>query len=656
MNGELLNNRYKINDIIGTGGMAIVYDAYDTLLSRNVAVKILKDSFLEGEEYIDKLKNEASASASIIDDNIVSIYDIGKHEYNGKTIEYIVMEKIEGRTLKEVIRQEAPLDSKKILNYTQQIAKALQTAHIHGLVHRDIKPANILVTKDDKIKVTDFGIARVSNEATITYTSSILGTVHYISPEQAKGQTIDDRSDLYSLGVVLYEMATGKVPFDGESPVSIAVKHIQEQPSLVSDIVEGFDKNLALIINKLLKKNPDERYKTASNLLIDINKLLAGNEIEVDSGKTTEIVTGDTIKTKVSYKSKVRTDIVEEKNDKSKKNTPVLIAFIILILAGIVFAVSGLLNSFIDKKQEDLQVRMPSVIDISEESAIERLEDLGLHVSIKERIYDQEIIAGNIIFQSIDPNKIIEQGQTVELTVSKGKELVKVPRITGIKLSSAESFIKDYGFDIGIRTDEVSDLPKDTIIRQIPEADELVEYGTKIDIVVSLGPNQKKVTVPTLSGLSQSVAISTISSSGLVLGEINQESSSTVPENEVILQSIESGTEVDEGTIIDITISTGPDMQIIETEIETETKLEETQPAPNVNLIKYKFNLTVPQTNNDSFNAKIVDKESGNIYYNENINKSQANSEGIITVEIQAPQNAQFSVLYDDQETNINYE
>ena len=301
---------------------------------------------------------------------------------------------------------------------------------------------------------------------------------------------------------------------------------------------------------------------------------------------------------------------------------------------------------------------MPSVLDISEESAVQRLEDLGLHVIIKERVYDSEIIAGNIIRQSIEPNTSVTKGQNVELTVSKGKELIKVPNIKGFTLDSVEKLIRDYGFEIGVKTKEVNDAPENTVIRQLPEANEMVAAGTKIDIVISLGPQDNKVTVPNLEGLSQSVAISTISSSGLVLGSINKEHSETVPENDVISQSLEVGSVVSEGSSIDITISIGPEVKIIETEKETESETEkETNPESSDNpMISYDFKLNIPKNSEESFNVKIINKNTGVTIYNKNHNKSEADSDGIIKIRIQAPKNSEFTVLYDDKETNANYE
>lgn len=556
MEGKLLNNRYEIRKIIGTGGMAIVYDGYDNVLSREVAIKILKDTFVNSEQFVDKLQMEAQASASINDDNIVSIYDAATTEINGKIIEYIVMEKVKGQTLRDIIKKEAPLSLDKIINYSLQISKALQTAHRHGLVHRDIKPANILITEDDKVKVTDFGIARVSSDATLTYTSSILGTVHYISPEQAKGQIIDERSDLYSLGVVLYEMATGKVPFDGESPVSIAVKHIQEKPTPVVELNKEIGEDFSNLISKLLEKKPEDRYKTASNLLIDLNRIKDGQKLDIALSDTLKLNTQN-IKNesrKVSYSKKPK--IVEKVEDK-KRNYFAITSISLILIFGLFYVVYTLSGEFIKQTEEQNYVNMPSLLDVNEDVARKKIEELGLSANIIGRVYDDNIINGNVISQSIPSGTKVKKGAVVDLNISRGKELVTVPDIRGFDVQNVEQILKDKHLKINKRTTEKSDAPKNQIIKQIPEAGTKVEKGSKIDIVLSTGPDETKVIVPNLIKLRQNLAISTIRDAGLIPGKISSEYSDIIPEGDVIYQSIEPSVEVEQGTTIDIVISIG---------------------------------------------------------------------------------------------------
>ena len=267
MNNIILGNRYQLQELIGVGGMAKVYKATDRLLQRDVAIKILKDQYAEDDEFVRKFSNEGLSAAKLTHVNIVSVYDIGEDLIEGKRIYYIVMEYVEGQTLKDLIDKEKALSNHDIVDYSVQIAQALNQAHSSNIIHRDIKPQNILMNKQGLLKVTDFGIARVSTNATITYTSSILGTVHYISPEQAKGKFVDEKSDLYSLGVVMYEMATGKVPFDADNSVGIAVMHIQDEPESPIKLNENLSPRLNDIIMKLLQKNPQERFKNAKELI-----------------------------------------------------------------------------------------------------------------------------------------------------------------------------------------------------------------------------------------------------------------------------------------------------------------------------------------------------------------------------------------------------
>lgn len=647
MKGKVLNNRYEIRDIIGMGGMAIVYDGYDTVLNREVAIKILKDNLVENEEFFNRLKEEASASASISDDNIVSIYDISTTIINNKSVDYIVMEKIKGTTLREIIHEKSPLSNEMLLDYSMQIGKALQSAHIHGLVHRDIKPANILVNENNKIKVTDFGIARVASDVTITYTSSILGTVHYISPEQAKGQPIDSRSDLYSLGVLMYEMATGKVPFDGESPVGIAVKHIQEDPQPISDINPNFDKNLEKVILKLLNKNPEDRYKTASNVLIDLNKIKAGRDIDIegrdkDRDRTVKIAQKkDVLRESAVYKAKVAKfddseSIIVEKN-KTNWKLIIIIGILVLSIFGTIYAIA---NNLSIKNEDSLFITVPSVIDVSEKDAINLLKETGFEVSIKERIFDKSIIKGNVISQSIKPQTKIKKGDLIELTISKGRELVRVPNIVGFNLEDVKDIIKKNAFKIGTTSNEDSDAPKGQIVKQFPKEGEEIESGSEINIILSNGPKKdkkdSKIIVPSILNYEQEEAISLLKKLNLEV-KIESEASNVV-RNLVIKQKPEPSTQVESGSTVTIVISTGP----------------QTNPGNNTKLQEYVFNVNVPNTPKKTFNLTIINNTTGEVVFNNTLNKDNA-KDGKIQVKFNAIENAKFDVYFDGEKADVNY-
>lgn len=646
MKGVILNNRYQLNDIIGVGGMAYVYDAYDTVLSRNVAIKVLKDQFGDNDDFINKLKKEATSSASIVDDNIVSIFDVGTAEINGKMADYIVMEKINGRTLKDIIEKEAPLSEKRIIYYAKQVAKALQTAHIHGLVHRDIKPANILITNDDKVKVVDFGIAHVSTEATITYTSSILGTVHYISPEQAKGMRLDSRSDLYSLGVVLYELATAQVPFDGDSPVSIAIKHIQETPKPVIELNPNISKQLSTVISNLLEKEADNRYKTTSNLIIDLEKCENGKDV-INFDKTVKLNSKDIEANSVRYTSeklKKKNEYLNKSGSKMKKTIPLSI---ILLLGMIIIYLTNIKDEL--PKETEL-IKVPNVIELSEEKAVQEIKKSGLEVKVIRKEYDSQIKEGHVMNQSIKGNDSVIKGTLVELTISKGQEKVRVPSLIDLDFNGIEKYLNENGLALGTQSTEFSDKPKNKIIKQSILPGEMVFKGSKIDIFLSLGKKEELVIVPNVKGYEQSLALETIKKVGLNPSKITQEYNETVKENLVISQSIEPGTKVKKDSEISIVISLGK----MENKIENQPGVHSSSDQREK---RYVFNLTLP----NNLAEKGVSVEIYNIVpirslVFRKIFKSSDALDGKVKVSVNALSNAEFEVYYDGKIVNVDYE
>lgn len=658
MKGILLNNRYQIKDVIGVGGMAYVYEAYDTVLERNVAIKILRDQFNDNEEVINKLKAEATSSASIVDENIVSIFDVGSTEIDGKIVDYIVMEKINGRTLKDIIEEEAPLSEDRILYYAKQIAKALQTAHRHGLVHRDIKPANILITEDDKVKVVDFGIAHVSSEATITYTSSILGTVHYISPEQAKGHSIDSRSDLYSFGIVLYEMATGKVPFDGDTPVSIAIKHIQETPVPIRNLNPGISESLVIIIRNLLAKDIENRYKTASNLIIDIDKCIQRREVKkLDDTEKFENV--DINSKQVKYSTKK--EMIEDKSDKNRISRIGIIFYAILVLVSMGF-IYVLANGFESGgKTSEERIEVPNVIEFEEKDAITKLENLGLKAEIEAREYDDRIKENQVINQSIKYNTEVKKGTIVKLVISKGREKVEVPNLIGLDYQIVEKYLKDNYLEVGSLKKKHDDKPLNQVIEQNPEKGEMVVKGSKVDITISLGPKEEPVIVPNVKGLTQSKALETLINSGLNPTNITQEHSDDVKENHVISQSIAAGTKVKKDSDISIIISLGKanKQEPNPPKEEDDNSKKPEKPKDDENKVKDKeftFKLNLPlNMEDDKFKVEIININDKKVLLSKEYNKKDA-VEGYILVKLKAPSDAVFEVYYDGKLTTTNHE
>lgn len=476
MIGDKLVNRYQIIERVGGGGMAVVYKARCTLLNRIVAVKVLRPQYASDEEFVRRFRREAQAVASLSHPNIVGIYDVGQD----KDTYFIVMEFIEGETLKELIRREAPLDSARAVTIARQIANALYHAHSNKIIHRDIKPHNVMLAKDGRIKVTDFGIARATTNATQTFSQdSILGSVHYFSPEQARGKTATEQSDLYSLGIILYEMLTGRVPFDGESPVSIALKHLQETITPISRLNTQVPRRLMDIVGKLLQKDRNQRYSNALDLIQDLRTWNADIPVVVETipEKVSEEFEGET---------QVFTPLILEKDERREKirryvKLGSLVLGSLLLVTLLFFGIRAVRGFF-----QVQEVSVPDLLGKSLEEATQELEALGLQLEVQRQVFHDVVQENHVISQDLRANTMVRKGRTVRVSLSRGPDLVEVPDVTGMEQRAATNELNRLGFQVNVET-EHSDEPVNTVIRQVP-AGGRVRRSETITIVISTGP------------------------------------------------------------------------------------------------------------------------------------------------------------------------
>lgn len=556
MIGKILGGRYEVLEQIGGGGMALVYKAKCQLLDRFVAIKVLKDEFVDDEEFIRKFRRESQAAASLSHPNIVNIYDVGLEDDGESKIYYIVMEYIKGKTLKEIIKEEGKLSVENALDYSYQIAEALEHAHKNHIVHRDIKPHNIMITNDNRVKVTDFGIARAATSSTVTTTSNVLGSVHYFSPEQARGGYTDEKSDIYSLGIVMYEMVTGKLPYNGESPITVALKHVQEEIVPPRELVPQIPPRLEEIILKSVQKRQAERYANIIELKKDLKRIKVNREdfSFEDTSVTdshTKIIPAVGVKDEIDLKSKKK-----NKNKKKDGGTKVILFGILLafILAGVLYAGYFHLKNFFASEE----VLVPSVIGIKEEDAKEQIEEKGLKFVVKARVKSSEFGPGIVIQQSEDEGTKVKKGYPIEVTVSEGDDLLPVPSVTNRDLADAETIITDAGLKVDISYDYHDTIPENVVISQDPSAGTNVEAGTRIKLVISQGEEVQNVNITKLIGLNIEVAKRELAKLGLEEGEIVKEANDEYEKDVVFWQSYEPGTELKTKTAVDLYVSTGP--------------------------------------------------------------------------------------------------
>lgn len=548
MIGHELGGRYQIIERIGGGGMALVYKAQDILLNRYVAIKVLRQQFVNDEEFIRRFRREAQSAASLSHPNIVSVYDVGQEE----DVHYIVMEYVEGQNLNEIIKERAPLQVDEAVRIASQIADALDHAHHNQIIHRDIKPHNILIGRNGRVKVTDFGIARAVTSATITQTGSVVGSVHYFSPEHAKGVATGEKSDLYSLGIVLYQMLTGRLPFLGESPISVALKHLQEhfdEPRTVNPMIPQSVENIIL---KSMRKNPAERYQSAKEMLRDLetcllperrteSKLAFMDDDDEDSTRIIPAIRSQSNAQAGGASSKLSRDgqASEERSGGPKKKAwgkPALWISLTLIILLAMVGVAWYVNSLVTVAE----VKVPNVINMEEEKAIQALSELGIELGEVTREYKEGVNEGIVYEQSKPEGTVVKEGSTLDIKVSTAKPLSKMPALTNGTYDEALQQLKELGVDetrVTKTEENSSDIESGKVISQTPDAGaEFDPESEEIVLKVSKGPAEVKM--PDLVDKTQAEAEAELEKLGLKLAQdgIKAEASYEIDEGKVTKQ------------------------------------------------------------------------------------------------------------------------
>lgn len=522
MEGQILGNRYLLLEKIGGGGMAVVYKAKCTLLNRFVAIKVLRSEFTNDEEFVKRFKVEAQAVASLSHPNVVSIYDVGHQE----DIHYIVMEYVDGMTLKEFINKHGAINWQDAVKITIQICSAIEHAHKNNIVHRDIKPHNILLTKEGIAKVTDFGIARAVTSSTITMVGSTIGSVHYFSPEQARGGFIDEKSDLYSLGIALYEMVTGKVPFDGDTPVSVALKHIQEIPVEPHKLVPSLPYGVNEIIMKAIQKEQNVRYQSATSMINDLNRVLVqpqGGFVGRDNinGQSTIRMkpVNSSRNSNEARSNEYNNKQNELKKEKKKTNLTYWLAGITSVVV-IVFVVIMAI-SLLTKGDNTEPYKLDNYVGREYEAVKAELEGKGFKITPTWQ-ESQTIAKGMIIDQSIPPGTDYKSGNytSLELTVSSGRKMSKVPEVKDREYREAQKEMESSNLKSRIEKEFNDDIEADYVIRTEPAAGEEVDEGTEVIIYVSKGKETKRIKVPNLVGKNEEEAQKALADNKLQLGTI----------------------------------------------------------------------------------------------------------------------------------------
>lgn len=537
MEDLVFGRRYRVTEKIGSGGMADVFKAVDEVLGRTVAVKVLHARYAGDPNFVARFRQEAQAAANLSHPGIVNIYDWGRDDETY----YIVMEYVRGTDLKQLVTERGAIDPTRAAEYAAQVAAALTVAHGYDIIHRDIKPHNIVLTPDGAIKVMDFGIARAGNTQ-MTQTGSVLGTAHYVSPEQAQGRTLDPRTDLYSLGVVLYELATGRVPFDGDSPVSVALKQVNEDPIPPRQVNPDIPPSLEAVIMRAMAKSPSERYSSAEEMRRDLMRVASGRMVEAPAATASDT----TVMPAVGGGAPRVRPVPRRRNP-----WPWILAVSLLVLIGVGAAWGFGMFSGAEK------VIVPDVVGLTEEDAVTALEAVELVVGDTQRRFSEEP-SGTVISQSPEPNVSVEIGSEVSLVVSAGQELFALPDFAGMTEGDALKAVREAGFELDtIQREFNKEVPDGTVIKTVPEAGSEVAAGTRITLYISKGTELTQV--PDVVGDKQGDAKTQLEQAGFPV-KVTEEASDSVSKGLVIRQSPEGGVSIEAGSQVTIVVSTGPDL------------------------------------------------------------------------------------------------